>query len=142
MSLPTYAEKFAAMLSAVFPELGLSAPPDRYELEQRRCFSFQVPCPSAAVSTPLSVAVTEKEVTVEWLGASVHFTNPQEAVVQIQALFEESAVVDTWYSGPYPKDRAFVSPRHSPNAPLGMRGVTRIERRSWKGTHDLNEKVT
>ena len=140
-SRKTYAEELASLLNAEFPEWRLAAAPDRPELEQRRCFWFQVPCPSAAVATPLSVTVTERDVTIEFLGAHSRCASPHQAVAQIRELVEESSVVDTWYSGPYPRGCAFVKASCSLAAPFGARGVTRIVRRSWRGTRDTNANV-
>lgn len=137
----TYAEECASLLAITFPQFDLTAPPDRPKLEQRRCFSFQVPCPSAAATTPLVVMVTERDVTVEFLGAHSRFTNPQLAVTHIRKVIEESTVVDTWYSGPYACGCSFVEADRPPHAPSGARGVTRVVRRSWKGTHDRNAHV-
>lgn len=137
----TFAEEFASLLNAEFPELGLAAAPDRPELEQRRCVSFQVRCPSAAVATPLSVVVTEREVAIEFLGAHCRFASAQRAVTQIRAVIDESVVVDTWYAGPYRRGCAFAKASRSPQAPFRARGVTRIVRRSWSGTHDTSAKV-
>src|SRR5262245_21005783 len=104
----TYAEQFASLLDAEFPEFGLADAPGRQGLEQRRCVVFQVPCPSAAASTPLSVTVTEREVTIEFLGARCRFTSFQQAAAHIHQVIEESMVVDTWYSGPYARGSAFM----------------------------------
>ncbi len=138
----TYAEEFASLLIAACPQFdlgGLSEPPG---LEQRRCFSFQVPCPSPSIKCPLVVDVTEREVTVEFLHVHRRFLSPHEAVAQIRGLVEESIVVDTWYSGPYARGCAFVE-AHCPlrASSLNARGVTRIVRQSWKGTHDCDARV-
>ena len=136
----TYAEEFASLLDAALPELGVAAGPVRSALEQRRCFSFQVPCPSGAVTSPLFVSVTQSEITVEFLGARSRLANPGEAVALIRELIKETVIVETW-SGPDPRDCAFVNVNALPSGPMKIPGVTRIVRQSWRGTYDADENV-
>jgi hypothetical protein len=75
----TFAEEFAELLDAAVPELDLAIPPDRSAFEQRRCFTFQEPCPSPGGGR-LSVTVTSGEIAVEFLGARNTFAKPHEAV--------------------------------------------------------------
>lgn len=136
----TYAEEFASLLNAALPELGVAAKLARSAVEQRRCFSFQVPCPSPAVTSPLSVSVTPSEIMVEFLGARGRFVNPRQAVTLIRELIEERAIVETW-SGPALRDCAFVNVNALPSGPMKIPGVTRIVRQSWRGTYDADENV-
>jgi hypothetical protein len=135
-----FAEEFASLLAAALPELGVAARPDRPALEQRRCFSFQVACPSAAVTSPLSMTVTQTEITVEFLSARSRLTDPQEAVGLIRDLIEGTVIVETWFS-PEPSAPAFVNVKAWPRGPFTVPGVTRIVRRSWRGTYDTDENV-
>ena len=136
----TYAEEFASLLDAALPELGVAGRPDTPALEQRRCFSFQVPCPSAAVTSPLSISVTQSEITVAFLSVRSRLTNPHEAVALIRELIEETVIVETWY-GPSSRDCAFANVNASPSGPMKVPGVTRIVRQSWRGTCDADENV-
>ena len=136
----TYAEEFASLLDAALPEFGVAARRDRPALEQRRCFSFKVPCPSAAVTSRLSISVTQSEITVAFLSARSQLTNPHEAVALIRALIEETVILEIWY-GPGPRDCAFVNVNALPSEPIKIPGVTRVVRRSWAGTYDADENV-
>ena len=136
----TYAEEFASLLDAALPELRVAARHDSPALEQRRCFSFQVPCPSAAITSPLSITVTQSEITVEFLSARSRLTSPHEAVALIRELIEETVIVETW-SGPDLRDCAFVNVNALPSGPMKIPGVTRIVRQSWRGTYDADESV-
>jgi len=130
------------MLDAELPELGLGISEERSAGDQRRCFSFLAHAPSTAIATPLSVVVTQAEVVVELLGARGRFANPHEALALIVGLFEESMVIDTWFSGPYRRGCAFVESDRRAGHACTARGVTRIVRRSWNGTHDATVNVT
>ena len=134
-----FAEEFALLLDAALPELGLTPRPDRPAFEQRRCFSFRLSAPSAAAMRPLSVVVTQRDVQVEFLGAYRRFVSPHDAVALIREVIEEVAIVETWYSGPDPQDCAFVIIKALPLRPFWVEGVTRIVRRSWKGTYDADK---
>ena len=134
----TYAEKFASLLDAALPELDVAARLDRPTLEQRRCFSFQVPCPSATVTSPLSVTIDPNAITVEFLRACSRRTNPQEAVALIRDLLAETVIVETWF-GPDPADCAFVNVNALPAGPMKLPNVTRIVRQSWKGKYGTDE---
>ena len=136
----TFAEEFAALLDKALPELGVGCRPDRAALEERRCFSFQVQCPSTAVAGPLSISVAEKEITLEFLSARVQLTDSQEAVTWICELIDETIIVETWF-GPDLLDRALVNVNALPSGPMKLPGVTRIVRQSWKGTHDADWDV-
>ena len=68
-------------------------------------------------------------------------TNPREAVVLIQELIEETAIVETWF-GPDISDCSFVNVNALPPLRLyKIPGVTRIVRRSWMGKHDIDENM-
>ena len=136
----TFAEEFASLLDAALPELGVAARPARSALEQRRCFSFQVPCPSAVVTSPLSVSVTQSEIRVEFFGARSRLANPGEAVTLIRELIKETVIVETWF-GPDTRDCAFVNVNALPTQPMKIPGVTRIARQSWRSTYDADENV-
>lgn len=138
--IKNYAEEFASLLDAALPELGVAARPDRPALEQRRCSSIQVPCPSAAITSPLSISVTQSEITVEFLSARSRLTSPHEAVALIRELIEETAIVETWF-GPDLRDCVFVNVKALPAGPMKVPGVTRIVRQSWRGTYDADENV-
>jgi len=138
--IKNYAEEFASLLDATLPELGVAAKLDRPALEQRRCFSFQVPCPSAAVTSPLSVTVKQSAITVEFLSARSRFTNPNEAVGLIRELLEETVIVETWYN-PDSTNCSFVNVNALPSGPYKVPGVTRIVRHSWRGKHDADENM-
>ncbi len=103
--------------------------------------SFQIPCPSTAVTRPLSISVIPGHVSVDFHTARAGFTSVEEAVAHIRGLIEETVVVDSWYSGPHLRGAAFASASRSLRASCGAEGATRVERRSWRGTLDGNEKV-
>jgi len=136
----TYAEEFASLLDAALPELGVAARQDRAALEQRRCFSFQVPCPSTVLTGPLSVMVVQNEICIEFLRARSRLTNPHEAVALIRELIAETVIVETWF-GPDLSSCAFAKLSALPSHPMKMPGVTRVVRRSWRGTYDADENV-
>jgi hypothetical protein len=139
--IKTYAEEFASILDTTLPELGVVAKFDGPALEQRRCFLFQVPCPSTAVTSQLSVKVDQSAITVEFLGACIRFSNPREAVTLIQELIEETAIVETWFKADY-SNCSFVNVNALPPLRLyKLPGVTRIVRRSWRCKHDLDENM-
>ncbi len=128
----TFAEEFAALLDKAYPEFGLAPAPDREEFEQRRCFSFEVPCKSPEVKAPLVVSVREGEITMEWLGARERFTTGPEAMTWLRRFIQELVVVDTWYSGAEVHSRHFMEVRQS-SPPFAR---MRVVRRSWYGTCD------
>jgi hypothetical protein len=99
--LKTFAEESASLLDVALPELGLAARSDRPAFEQRRCLAFQVPCPSAGITTPLSVVVTQDEITVEFLGARRRFVGSRLAVDLIRELIAETVILAAWYSDFY-----------------------------------------
>ena len=136
----TFAEEFASLLDAAVPEFGVAPRPDRPVLEQRRCFSFQVSCPSAAVPTPLSISVTQSEIVLEFLSVRRRFTKPHEAVALIRELLDETVIVEKWF-GLDCQDYAFVNVNVLPSKPMKLPGVTRIVRQSWRGTYDADESV-
>ena len=130
-------EEFVSMFDAAFPEWRIGP----YSGQPRRCLAFEIPAPSAAIEGSLAISVTAIAIVVRLHAAEQTFSDFAEAVAQIRSLVDEGSVVQSWYAGPYLRRAAFVVASERPLAGHLIRGETRITRRSWRGTHDLDLNV-
>jgi len=129
-------EQFVLLFDAAFPEW-LIGP---HVGQERRCLAFEIPAPSAAIGT-LAISVTKTEVVLQLHTAPESFSNFTEGVEAIRAIADERSVLEAWYSGPYLRKAGLALASERPN-PYPMRGITRVTRRSWRGTHDADLKIS
>jgi hypothetical protein len=130
-------EHFALLFDTAFPEWQVGPRGD----QTRRCLVLQVPAPSPAIGLTLTVSATADEIVVSLDEARLRFLDSAKAVAHIRLLVGESIVVESWYSGPHLRGTAFAVANEPARAPQSLRGVTRIKRKSWRGTHDADLKV-